>query len=118
MVRVGYSRNIQANLHQLPTRIGCVLVTYSVSEPKGHEAAPRIKLLHGQIHNDSNYDTALRPGVMKSSESCESKELLTTAGIPVRSRDGERFTVGLPGFLLVFETIYHPNGSGSLIGDI
>jgi hypothetical protein len=50
---------------------------------------------------------------------CEGEELLTTAGIPVRNRDGKQFiTVASHGFPLGLETVYHPNGSGSRIGEV
>jgi hypothetical protein len=109
----------KANLNELPSTIGRVLVTYRNSEPKGREAAQRAKQPLDQIRDDSNYGLTLRPGIMISCEAYEGGETLTTAGIPVRSPDGERFiTVASHGFPLGLETVYHPNGNGSRIGEV
>jgi hypothetical protein len=109
----------KANLNELPSTIGRVLVTYSNSEPRGREAAQRTKQPLDQIHDDSYYGLTLRPGIMISCEAYEDNETLSTAGIPVRSPDGERFiTVASHGFPLGLETVYHPNRKGSRIGEL
>ena len=68
--------------------------------------------------DDSNYGSALLPGVMLTCSANVGGELLTTSLLLV-SPTGERYiTVALHGFPRTSELIYHPTGHGQVIGRI
>ena len=74
----------------------------------------------GQDPDDTAYSQMLRPGIRLSNGGPDQEEWLTTSGVPVKGRDGEKYvTVSAHGFPgpAASKEVWHPNRkSGKKIG--
>ncbi|KAI9849289.1 MAG: hypothetical protein M1837_004748 [Sclerophora amabilis] len=106
------------NADTLPGLVGQNVLYYKSSPSKPSlEAALRQKLPSGE-EDDSDYGKTLRPGVLLNNIGHEgSSDLSTTAGLPVKSKDGRKYvTVSAQGFPGLNSPVYHPNKNGSRVG--
>lgn len=104
---------------KFPRRINGLNGRYTYESSLRPQSAPRLKYPPHASPDSESYSMSLRPGVMLSGLNAIGDELLTTSGICVQSRVGERLiTCATHGFLPGDGIVYHPNRQGQAIGQV